>query len=113
MACLVTYRGFLSLVSSKIEPSAMGDYHISSHNTPPGQLFDLLSEKTRTDFSVFEDSSKIEFLPLNSFQNKFAIAHARSFLPELEPGFPISLDIFDAVYPEGSVRTVDTGRREA
>lgn len=81
MACLVTYKGFLCLVSSKISPESLPDYHISTHNHPSGQLFDHLSEVTHIDFSVFEDESRIEFLPLNSYKNRFAILHARSLLP--------------------------------
>ena len=55
MACLVTYKGFLCLVSSKISPEILPDYYISTHNHPSGQLFDHLSEVTHIDFSVLED----------------------------------------------------------
>lgn len=81
MSCLITYKGFILHISSKVDTSANQDYFISTHNHPTGQLFDLLSETMKVDFRVFEDYHRIEFIPINSHNNRFAVVHARSLLP--------------------------------
>lgn len=81
MSCLVTYKGFTLHVSSKVDANAHQDYFISTHNHPTGQLFDLLSEALKVEFAIFEDHHRIEFVPINSHSNRFAVVHARSLLP--------------------------------
>lgn len=112
MACLITYKGFLCLATSKIDPATLSDFHISTHNHPSGQLFDLLSEQTRIDFSVIEDTNRIEFVPLNSYQNRFGILHARTFLPELQEGFPVSSEVLETTIEYGSLNTVGRSTEE-